>query len=91
MSCVNTSSREFKSLLNSLGISSGTLEMELHKMQNEEALEKRAYPTASEIISRLSPKPFEASLSNYKEDDRVTLWLEEYSKPRKFLWDKISN
>ena len=88
MSCVNTSSREFKSLLNSLGISSGTLEMELHKMQNEEALEKRAYPTASEIISRLSPKPFEASLSNYKEDDRVTLWLEEYSKPRKFLWDE---
>lgn len=85
MSCVNTSSREFKSLLNSLGISSGTLEMELHKMQNEEALEKRAYPTASEIISRLSPKPFEASLSNYKEDDRVTLWLEEYSKPRKFF------
>lgn len=84
MSCVNTSSGEFKSLLNDLDISSGTLEMVLHKMQNEGALENRAYPTASEIISRLSPKPFEASLSKYKEDNKVSLWLTEYLKPHRF-------
>lgn len=71
--------------MNNLDISSGVLEMVLHKMQNEGALEDRAYPTASEIISRLSPKPFEASLSNYKEDDRVTLWLKEYLKPHRFF------
>ena len=84
MSCVNTSSKEFKSLLNSLDIASGTLEMVLHKKLNEGTLEGRAYPTASEIISELSPKPFEASLSNYKEDNRVTLWLEKYLKPHIF-------
>lgn len=75
MSCVNTSSREFKSLLDSLEISSGTLEMVLHKMQNEGALENRAYPTASEIMSRLNPKPFDAN------NDVVNTWKKEYSVP----------
>lgn len=87
-SCVNTKSKEFQSLLSSLDIASGTLEMEIHKMQNNGELENRSYPTASEIISRLSPKPFKASLSNYKKDDRVTLWMEEYMKPHKFYKDE---
>ena len=44
-------------------------------MQNEGALENRAYPTASEIMSRLNPKPFDAN------KDVIDTWNREYSVP----------
>lgn len=82
MSCVNTSSREFKTLLSKTDVSPATLEMVIHKIQNSEHSDR--YPTPSEVASILSPKPFEASLSNYENDNRVTLWLEKYKTPEIF-------
>ena len=56
MSCVNTSSKEFKSLLSKVNVSSGTLELLIHKLQNDN--EDAPYPTPSEVIAKLSPKAF---------------------------------
>lgn len=76
MSCVNTSSREFKSLLSKVNVSSGTLELLIHKLQNDN--ENAPYPTPSEVIAKLSPKAF---ISNA---DMTHAWASNYSKPRYF-------
>lgn len=76
MSCVNTSSREFKSLLSKVNVSSGTLELLIHKLQNDN--ENAPYPTPSEVIAKLSPKAF---ISNA---DMIHTWENNYSKPRYF-------
>ena len=76
MSCVNTSSKEFKSLLSKVNVSSGTLELLIHKLQNDN--EDAPYPTPSEVIAKLSPKAF---ISNA---DMVHTWVSNYSKPRYF-------
>ena len=76
MSCVNTSSKEFKSVLSKVNISSGTLELLIHKLQNDN--ENAPYPTPSEVIAKLSPKAF---ISN---TDMVHTWVSNYSKPRYF-------
>ena len=76
MSCVNTSSKEFKSLLSKVNVSSGTLELLIHKLQNDN--EDAPYPTPSEVIAKLSPKAF---ISNA---DMIHTWVSNYSKPRYF-------
>lgn len=76
MSCVNTSSKEFKSLLSKVNVSSGTLELLIHKLQNDN--ENAPYPTPSEVIAKLSPKAF---VSNA---DMIHAWVNNYSKPRYF-------
>lgn len=76
MSCVNTSSKEFKSLLSKVNVSSGTLELLIHKLQNDN--ENAPYPTPSEVIAKLSPKAF---ISNA---DMIHTWVSNYSKPRYF-------
>lgn len=76
MSCVNTSSKEFKSLLSKVNVSSGTLELLIHKLQNDN--ENAPYPTPSEVIAKLSPKAF---VSNA---DMIHAWINNYSKPRYF-------
>lgn len=76
MSCVNTSSREFKSLLSKVNVSSGTLELLIHKLQNDN--ENTPYPTPSEVISKLSPKAFTSNA------DMIHAWVNNYSEPRYF-------
>lgn len=76
MSCVNTSSKEFKSLLSKVNVSSGTLELLIHKLQNDN--ENAPYPTPSEVIAKLSPKAFTS------DADIVHTWVSNYSKPRYF-------
>lgn len=76
MSCVNTSSKEFKSLLSKVNVSSGTLELLIHKLQNDN--ENAPYPTPSEVIAKLSPKAFTSNA------DMIHAWVNNYSKPRYF-------
>lgn len=76
MSCVNTSSREFKSLLSKVNVSSGTLELLIHKLQNNN--ENAPYPTPSEVVAKLSPKAFTGNA------DMIHAWASNYSKPRYF-------
>ena len=47
MSCVNTNSKEFKSLLDKVDVSSATLELIIHKIQNTENTDR--FPSVSEI------------------------------------------
>lgn len=76
MSCVNTSSKEFKSLLSKVNVSSGTLELLIHKLQNGN--ENTPYPTPSEVIAKLSPKAFTSNA------DMIHAWVNNYSEPRYF-------
>lgn len=76
MSCVNTSSKEFKSLLSKVNVSSGTLELLIHKLQNDN--ENAPYPTPSEVVAKLSPKAFTGNA------DIIHTWANNYSKPRYF-------
>ncbi len=76
MSCVNTSSKEFKSLLSKVNVSSGTLELLIHKLQNNN--ENAPYPTPSEVVAKLSPKAFTGNA------DIIHTWANNYSKPRYF-------
>lgn len=76
MSCVNTSSKEFKSLLSKVNVSSGTLELLIHKLQNDN--ENAPYPTPSEVIAKLSPKAFTSNA------DMIHAWVNNYSKPKYF-------
>lgn len=76
--CVNTNSKEFKDLFNSMDISKGTLELVLHQMLNSGELEGRPYPTKEEILERLYPSTFEGS------NNLVKLWDIKYSEDRVF-------
>lgn len=76
MSCVNTSSREFKTLLDKVDISSATLELIIHKIQNTENNDR--YPSVSEINEILRPQSFEGS------ETMVEVWDKQYSSPINF-------
>lgn len=76
--CVNTNSKEFKDLFNSMDISKGTLELVLHQMLNNGELEGRPFPTKEEILERLYPSTFEGS------NNLVKLWDIKYSEDRVF-------
>lgn len=76
MSCVNTSSKEFKSLLDKVDVSSATLELIIHKIQNTENTDR--FPSVSEINEILRPKSFEGSKSV------VEIWDKQYSSPINF-------
>lgn len=76
MSCVNTSSKEFKSLLDKVDVSSATLELIIHKIQNTENTNR--FPSVSEINEILRPKSFEGSKSV------VEIWDKQYSSPINF-------
>ena len=76
--CVNTNSKEFKDLFNSMDISKGTLELVLHQMLNNGELEGGPFPTKEEILERLYPSTFEGS------NNLVKLWDIKYSEDRVF-------
>ena len=70
MSCVNTSSKEFKSLLDKVDVSSATLELIIHKIQNTENTDR--FPSVSEINEILKPQSFEGS------ETMVEIWNKQY-------------
>lgn len=76
MSCVNTSSKEFKTLLDKVDISSATLELIIHKIQNTENNDR--YPSVSEINEILRPQSFEGS------ETMIEIWSKQYSSPINF-------
>lgn len=76
MSCVNTNSKEFKSLLDKVDISSATLELIIHKIQNTENNDR--YPSVSEINEILRPQSFEGS------ETMIEVWNKQYSSPINF-------
>ena len=73
MSCVNTSSRKFKELLNKVDITSATLELIIHKIQNSENSDR--FPSVEEINDFLRPKPFEGN------KDVIEIWEKKYFLP----------
>ena len=76
MSCINTNSKEFKSLLDKVDISSATLELIIHKIQNTKNNAK--YPSVSEINEILRPQSFEGS------ETMIEIWNKQYSSPINF-------
>ena len=76
MSCVNTSSKEFRTLLDKVDISSATLELIIHKIQNTENNDR--YPSVNEINEILRPQSFEGS------ETMIKVWDEQYSSPINF-------
>lgn len=76
MSCINTNSKEFKSLLDKVDISSATLELIIHKIQNTKNNAK--YPSVSEINEILRPQSFEGS------ETIIEIWNKQYSSPINF-------
>ena len=76
MSCVNINSREFKTLLDEVNISSSALELIIHKIQNTKNNAK--YPSVSEINEILRPKSFKGS------ETIVEVWDKQYSSPINF-------
>ena len=76
MSCININSREFKTLLDKVDISSATLELIIHKIQNTENNDR--YPSVSEINEILRPQSFEGS------ETIVEVWDKKYSSPINF-------
>lgn len=76
MSCINTNSKEFKSLLDKVDISSATLELIIHKIQNTKNNAK--YPSVSEINEILRPQSFEGS------ETMIEIWSKQYSSPINF-------
>ena len=83
MSCVNTSSKEFKYLLNKVDISSPMLELIIHKRQNAENNDR--FPTVEEVNNLLKPKPFEGN------KDIIELWRKQYSSPINCLTLEMAN
>ena len=80
MSCVNIKSKEFKSLVKNLDYSEAAVEMAVHEIINKEGY-KGNFPSASEIVYRLSPKAFEDS------SDLNYLWENEYATPKRFNYE----
>ena len=76
MSCVNINSREFKTLLDEVNISSSALELIIHKIQNSENSDR--FPSAEEVNNLLKPKSFTGDYN------MIEVWEKQYSSPINF-------
>nr|DAP62187.1 MAG TPA: PolyVal ADP-Ribosyltransferase [Crassvirales sp.] len=76
MSCVNINSREFKTLLDEVDISSSALELIIHKIQNSENSDR--FPSAEEVNNLLKPKSFTG------DHNMIEVWEKQYSSPINF-------
>lgn len=76
MSCVNINSREFKTLLDEVNISSSALELIIHKIQNSENSDR--FPSAEEVNNLLKPKSFTG------DHNMIEVWEKKYSSPINF-------
>lgn len=76
MSCVNINSREFKTLLDEVDLSSSALELIIHKIQNSENSDR--FPSAEEVNNLLKPKSFTG------DHNMIEVWEKQYSSPINF-------
>ena len=76
MSCVNINSREFKTLLDEVNISSSALELIIHKIQNSENSDR--FPSAEEVNNLLKPRSFTG------DHNMIEVWEKQYSSPINF-------
>ena len=75
-SCVDINSREFKTLLDEVNISSSALELIIHKIQNSENSDR--FPSAEEVNNLLKPKSFTG------DHNMIEVWEKKYSSPINF-------
>ena len=75
-SCVDINSREFKTLLDEVNISSSALELIIHKIQNSENSDR--FPSAEEVNNLLKPKSFTG------DHNMIEVWEKQYSSPINF-------
>ena len=83
MSCVNINSREFKTLLDEVNISSSALELIIHKIQNSENSDR--FPSAEEVNNLLKPKSFTGDYN------MIEVWEKQYSSPINFPTLTLAN
>ena len=83
MSCVNINSREFKTLLDEVDISSSVLELIIHKIQNSENSDR--FPSAEEVNNLLKPKSFTGDYN------MIEVWEKQYSSPINFPTLTLAN
>ena len=76
ISCVDINSREFKTLLDEVNISSSALELIIHKIQNSENSDR--FPSAEEVNNLLKPKSFTG------DHNMIEVWEKQYSSPINF-------
>lgn len=76
ISCVDINSREFKTLLDEVNISSSALELIIHKIQNSENSDR--FPSAEEVNNLLKPKSFTG------DHNMIEVWEKKYSSPINF-------
>lgn len=76
ISCVDIDSREFKTLLDEVNISSSALELIIHKIQNSENSDR--FPSAEEVNNLLKPKSFTG------DHNMIEVWEKQYSSPINF-------
>lgn len=74
--CVNIKSKEFRTLADSVDISPESLELYVHKYQNERNTD--SFPSVEEVKEMSSPKPFNGN------KDIVQLKEQKYSTPQIF-------
>ena len=83
MSCVNINSREFKTLLDEVNLSSSALELIIHKIQNSENSDR--FPSAEEVNNLLKPKSFTGDYN------MIEVWEKQYSSPINFPTLTLAN
>lgn len=78
MSCVNRSSREFKSLAANNNVDTNTLELIIHKYWLETGSEEK-YPTDVYIQAQLGNGEYQENIPQVRQ-----LWQKEYSHPKEY-------
>lgn len=84
MSCVNTSSKEFKEMSKELNVKPSYLEMVVHKFQNTVGNEDN-FPTKEYVMNTLKGKPFESS------NEQLDIYINnKYNIPLTFATEKLA-
>lgn len=85
MSCVNTSSKEFKEMSKELNVKPSYLEMVIHKFQNTVGNEDN-FPTKEYVMNTLKGKPFESS------NEQLDIYINnKYNIPLTFATEKLAS
>ena len=85
MSCVNTSSKEFKEMSKELNVKPSYLEMVIHKFQNTVGNED-SFPTKEYVMNTLKGKPFESS------NEQLDIYINnKYNIPLTFATEKLAS
>lgn len=85
MSCVNTSSKEFKEMSKELNVKPSYLEMVIHKFQNTVGNEDN-FPTKEYVMNTLKGNPFKSS------NEQLDIYINnKYNIPLTFATEKLAS